>query len=88
MDRNDIGLFTTVDSIKANTKKQELNFGHHAKEAFKCECDLCTKQTKKIVNKAERGISEQFFDMPEVFNAKDEPEKDFVFILKKLAPPK
>ena len=70
-----------------NFKKIEMNIDKHADEKYNCNCNLCKMQAKKISNNDK--FIHTFFDGFD-FNSAScvEGEKDFIFILKRLYPPK
>ena len=75
---------------KLEMGKLEIKFDGHANQKFTCRCNICGEDSHKK-RAHEEGCHETIFFKGFVFDETQQNlpiEKDFVFILKRLAPPK
>jgi len=89
------GLFHFKNRFLENLRQHNLvpniAFDNHADSQLKCQCSVCTQDgvNRKEENKSPRKCHEFWTNFNfEAAVRSIEPEKDFVFVLKRLIPPK
>jgi len=77
-------------SQKNDGGKSELHFNKHVDEVFKCRCNVCWEGRRIKSNITDQSPEAEFFKEFHFHSQENAQtiEKDFVFILKRLAPNK
>lgn len=69
-------------------KKNDSRTDFCPRAALKCDCAICKAETFKVREKNEETFEAKFFDDFDFETTNSSVEKDFVFVLKRLIPPK
>jgi len=77
-------------SQKNDVLKSDLHFNKHVEEVFKCRCNVCWEGRRLRHNFPDHSPEAAFFKEYkfQIQDSGQQTEKDFVFILKRLAPHK